>query len=495
MRKKKDRFVNPMHMTNALKEFGESLDKKSAFIFYGAMFLLALYLGIFFELKPVCIAVVIAVYVLCTPQLIYNQKKHAFEARRFQDVNAYMSQMAQTFTDTQDIISSLKRTSRSFSVGRMEETLREALSIIDNGTYDIRQSERDALSYIESRYDCEKIRNLHNFILSAEELGGECTTEFAILEKIRGAWKDAVTLYYRQLVNKRNFGLIIYGILLLLCIFMLNVLRDAEIDIIGMGIIQLANTAMISLFIVFFVTLDRKLNVSLLKDARVMSEEKAAKAFAYVNGFDSKKERHKNIVYAVSSVIAAVLIVIGNRTMISVAIASGIIFLGFNVHKITLILTIDELKSEVRKAFPMWLFDVMLLIQRESVEGAIEKSIDTAQPVLKNELQRICGILRAEPHNPDAYTSFFADYNNLDIEEAMRKLYALSIGNGGNGDVMSVIIESNLVILEQAEKERLHIKGSINISGMVPILIVGGGFLMYIVGMFIEVINGLSQMF
>lgn len=492
---KKSNYINPMHMTEALKEFGESLDKKSAFLFYGIMFLIALYLGVFFELKPVFLVIVIAVYILCTPQLIYNQKKHAYETRRFQDVNAYMSQMAQTFTDTQDVISSLERTSRSFSSGRMYETLKEAMEIINSGMSDVRKAERDALLHIEEKYDCEKVRNLHNFILSAEELGGECSTEFSILEKIRGAWKDAVVLYHHQIVNKRNLSIVVYGVLLLLCIFMLNVMRDADIDIIRSGFIQFVNAVLISLFIIFFVIMDKRLTTSLLKDAKYMTEEKAVKLFAYITSFDSKKERKKNIVYGIGSIVAAVILVAGKRNLISVAVAAGIIFIGFNVHKIKLMITVDELKGEVRKAFPMWLFDVMLLIQRESVEGAIEKSVETAPPVMKNELRRICALLRAEPHNPDAYTSFFADFNNLDIEEAMRKLYALSIGNGGNGDVMSVIIETNMVVLEQAEKERLNIKGSINISGMVPILIIAFGFLMYIVAMFVDVISELVLMF
>lgn len=494
-RKKRDFYLNPMHMTEALREFGEGVDKKSAFLFYGVMFFIALYLGIFFELKPGFMLIVVAVYILCTPQLIYNQKKHAFEMRRFQDVNAYMRQMAQTFVDTQDIVEALRRTSKSFSTGRMCETLHEAIRIIDEGMGDIKQAEAEALAYVEAKYDCEKLRNLHEFLRSAEEIGGECTTEFSILEKIRGAWKDAVVLYHRQMVNKRNFSIIVYGAFLLVCVFMLNVLRDADINIIDMILVQMVNVLMISLFIVFFVIMDKRLNVSLLRDAKVMSEEKSKKYFEYVSNFDSKKERHKNSIYAIFSIIAAVLIVVGKQTVISVAVAAGIVFVGCNVHKIVLLLAVEELKREIKKAFPMWLFDVMLLIQRESVEGAIEKSIMTAPPVMKGELKRICAILNSKPHDPDAYTSFFADFNMLDIEEAMRTLYALAIGNGGNGDVMSVIIESNMVVLGQAERERLNLKGSINISAMVPILIVGVGFLMYLVAMFVEVVNNLVQLF
>ena len=488
-------LINPMHMTEALKEFGESVDKKTTFLFYGVMFLIALYLSVFFELNPFFIVCVIAVYVLVTPQLIYNQKKHSYEIRRFHDINAYMSQMAQIFTDSQDVINSLKETSRSFTEGRMNDTLKHALDIIDKGKSDIRKAEREALTYIEERYNCEKVRNLHSFILSAEEIGGECSREFYILENIRGAWKEAVIQYHQQTLKKRNYAVTIYGVLLLLCIFMLNVMREEGIDVIENGFIQFVNAMLISIFLLFFTVLDKRLNESLLKDFQYMTEEKALRLFTYINNFNSSRERRKNIVYGIVSVVIAGTLFIYKKDMVALVVGAAVVFVGFNVHKILLIMRIRELKKELRRAFPMWLFDIMLLIQRESVEGAIEQSVDTAPPVIKNEVQRISNLLRHEPHNPDAYLSFFADFNNLDIEEAMRKLYALSIGTGGNGDVMGVIIKSNMTILEQAERERLQIKGEINISGMLPILVIGFGFIAYIAMMFVDVISNLLKMF
>lgn len=49
-KKKKDNkfFYNPMKVTEALKELGEEYDKKEAWLYYGAMLLLALLLGLFF---------------------------------------------------------------------------------------------------------------------------------------------------------------------------------------------------------------------------------------------------------------------------------------------------------------------------------------------------------------------------------------------------------------------------------------------------------------
>ena len=68
---------------------------------------------------------------------MFNQSKFAYETRRFNDVNSYMSQMAQSFIYTQDVIESLRETATCFSSGRMTETLNHAFLIIENGKSDI----------------------------------------------------------------------------------------------------------------------------------------------------------------------------------------------------------------------------------------------------------------------------------------------------------------------------------------------------------------------
>ena len=142
--------------------------------YYGAALLIALVLGFLFELNLVCLLLIVALYILCVPQILLNQEKFSYETRRFNEINSYMSQMAQSFIYTQNVIKSLEETASCFSTGPLHETLSEAFEILDEGKWDIRQAERDALSLIESRYNCEKLRSLHAFFLNAEELGGEC---------------------------------------------------------------------------------------------------------------------------------------------------------------------------------------------------------------------------------------------------------------------------------------------------------------------------------
>ena len=181
-KKKEQRMLTLLHTTEALETIGEKFDRKKAYLCYMLVLLVAVILGLLFEVHFIFLIVIGLVYVCCVPQLVYNHSKSTYETRRFHDINSYMSQMAQSFIYTQDVIASLKETATCFSRGLMTNTLGYAFEIIENGKMNIKQAEYDALTYIESSYSCEKLHNLHLFFISVQELGGECQKEFRILE-------------------------------------------------------------------------------------------------------------------------------------------------------------------------------------------------------------------------------------------------------------------------------------------------------------------------
>ena len=109
-------------------------------------------LGFLFELSPVLLCIVLLCYFLCIPQFGYNQRKFSYETQRLNDANLYMSQMSQSFIYTRDVIQSLKETERCFPNGRMRDTITHALQMMEDGKWDIKRAEREALDY----YDLNK---------------------------------------------------------------------------------------------------------------------------------------------------------------------------------------------------------------------------------------------------------------------------------------------------------------------------------------------------
>ena len=468
--------------------------KKEALLYYSGMLFVAVIFSLFFELHPIGMLVVAASYMLCVPRLMDNQKRFIYETARFNDVNSYMSQMAQSFIYTKDVIQSLGETADCFSSGRMHEVLKEALEIIDAGKWDIRKAEKDALSFIESNYDCEKLRNLHNFFLNVETIGGECQREFRILESMRTAWQSVVEGIRIKKLWDRNIGTLIYAFFLLICIIMLHIMRGSDLDIVNLMATQIIDMFLLIGFVLYFVFMDNRLAKSLLVNPQVMSEEKANSYFEYLENYDSKRERRKYMSLAVLSIVVAIFFIYIKPTWVVTALAICLVFLGCNVHLLVYISSIHMIRQEIAKAFPKWLFDVLLLLQRESVEGAIEKSMDTAPPVLKLELIRITERLIIRPHDPDAYMSFLKNFNNQGIAEIMHKLYSLAVGANRDSEVLDVVIEKNIKALEKSERDSLMFQDSIKSFTWIPFLCAGFGCMGYLVIAIVTSINGIIDL-
>lgn len=492
--KKEKLLITPLRATEALQAIGEEYDKKKALLYYSVLLLMALILGLLFELNPICLLVIAVVYMLCVPQLLFNQKKFAYETKRFNDVNSYMSQMAQSFIYTKDVILSMEETASCFSNGLMKDTLDYAFEIIEDGKWDIKQAEKDALSFIESRYDCEKLRNLHAFFINAEELGGECQKEFKILENMRTAWQGVVESIRVKKFWERNIGGVIYAFFLIICIIMLHIMRDSDLNIIGLLATQIIDTILLIGFIIYFLLMDNRLNKSILVNPTVMTEACANAYYDYLDNYNAKAERKKYVFFGILSVVASALLMISGLSWVKLAISICLIFAGFNVHTIIHINTVNMLKSEIAKAFPKWLFDIMLLLQRESVEAAFEKSIDTAPPVLKPELIRITDMLIIKPHDPDAYMSFLKNFGNQNINEIMHKLYSLAVGSNRDSEVLDVVMEKNIQSLEKAERDTMLFKDSMKSFTWIPFLCAGFGCMGYLIIAIVTSVDGIIQL-
>lgn len=493
-KKREKLLLTPLRATEALKIIGEDYDKKKATLYYGVVLVMAVVLGLLFELNLVFLIIVAVVYILCVPQLIYNQKKFAYETNRFNDINSYMSQMAQSFIYTGDVIKSLEETISCFTTGKMHSTLSTALEIIKDGKTDIKQAEKEALTYIESNYDCDKLRNLHAFFLNAEELGGECKKEFRILESMRTAWQGVVENIRLKNFWERNMNSLMYAFFLGVCVMMLHIMRNSNLDIVNLWPTQIIDLLLLIGFVLYFVFLDNRLNKSLLINPVVMSEEKANAYFEYLENYDSKIEQKKYMSFAVLAIVASVLLVYIHPSWLTVAFGICLIFVGFNVHTIIHMNAVRTVKSEIEKAFPRWLFDVMLLLQRESVEAAIEKSTETAPPILKRDIYRISHMLSVKAHDPDAYTSFLKEYNMQNINEIMHTLYSLAVGTNRDSEVLDVVIEKNIKNLERSERNGMLLRNNVKSFSWVPFLCVGFGCIGYLVIAIMTSINGIIQL-
>lgn len=463
-------------------------------MYYGVVLFVAILYSFLFELKPGFFLLVVVVYLLSVPQLIKNNKIYVCEVERFQDVNSYMSQMAQSFMYTKDVIKSLEETASCFTTGSMSDVLVHALWIVEEGKSDIKQAERDALSYLESHYGCERLKNLHEFFLDTEEIGGECTKEFRILESMRTTWQGVVESIHIKKFWEKNISAIIYLFFMGICVVMLNIMRGSELDIVSLLPTQLVDTFLLLGFIGFYLFMDKRLAQSLLVAPKEISEGKAEEYFHYLKSYNPRQEKGKYMIFSVLSLGISLLVLCIKPTWITLALCVCLVFAGFHVHVIVHLNTRQIVLNEIKKAFPKWLFNVMLLLQRESVEGAIEKSYDTAPPILKPELYRINVMLMEKPHDPEAYMSFLSDFRMQSVKEIMHKLYSLAVGVNRDKEVLDVVMEKNIRSLEKAERDRLMFKDAVKSFAWVPFLCAGIGCMGYLVIAIMTSVSGIIDL-
>lgn len=440
-----------------LIEQGENFSKKEILFCYGLVMLSNILLGLGMQLQWQYVLVGTIVCFFQVPGLYFHYKKSAYERKRFDEVNAYLSHMAQAFVGNGKILQALKETRKVFPGGNMYKLILQASNYIE-AAYDVELAEQEALAMIAEEYECERVHTLHDFLLKAESRGGSCEAEFKLLESIRQLWEKNTLKYRNTLSMARNLVVFEYLLLVLVCIFMLYQFPE-ELSIIHLPLIQGLNTFLIAGFFFVFCRMDKKLGISLLKDRKRMNQRQAEKRLNYVENFYGKSALLRQLPFALAELVF-VLILYGwgrNKLWLIFGLLVFLVILVWKYGKY--FLTVYSIKAEVKAVFPEWLFDVLLLMQSENVTVALFKSIERAPEILKRDLKEMKAELEEQPLSSDAFLSFLAEFQIPEVENTMRKLYALNLGKGAKAEVMNLIIDNNLTMLAEADTQRLRLKG------------------------------------
>ncbi len=122
-------------------------------------------------------------------------------------------------------------------------------------------------------------------------------------------------------------------------------------------------------------------------------------------------------------------------------------------HTIGQNLARKSVARELNKQFPSWLMNIALLLQTDNVQVAIRKSLEDAPDVLQHPLGELVEELEQTPDSIAPYHKFLKEYRNPDIQSAMKILYSLSSGFGGDtNQQISELIDRNNTMLDNAEK-------------------------------------------
>ena len=349
-----------------------------------------------------------------------------YNERRFSDVTMYMQQLMDSFKNFKKVSKALEDTASIFPDGPMANTIQRAKEVLLSDVSG--NPERVAFAVIENEYPCEKLSLMHNFLIRAENIGGDFSDGIDILQRDRSHWVEHIkTQQSLRKSTKRN--VVISMIMCAAVIVMAERYVDRIFPVTENLISQITTVILIFCDLFLYSRADKKLTVEWIK-GEYKNDEQTQKDYDYVVNFNPKKY--------IKPILLEMLIPIGLVTLAVVFHFSyfliGLLlvpyyialpFWNYNSKK-------RALKREIDVQFSSWLMQIGLELQTKPVQPSIQSSLEYAPVVLKPEIELLLKRLNENPTASQPYIDFMKDFYSPDISQSMRSLYSISAGAGGN---------------------------------------------------------------
>lgn len=450
--KEKFEMFHPGNLQKKIDSYGYSfsMGKYSVYLFLAVSG--AIGCGMLFCLRWYLIFLVACACVMALPFLILDGYRQMYEHKQFLDVSDYMEQILYSFRLNQKILLSLKDTRTLFAEGRMHEVIGEAIHYIECGSYQYELYE-EALGIIEQAYPAKRLRAVHEYLRTVEGNGGACGEGIDLLLQDKAVWADNVMLLQedRKAARMRTVFSLVVTMLLAVVFHMVYKSMPEQYTIVYHPITQAVTTCYLILNIGIFRKVNKQIATSWIRPEDE-GEEKMSKYFGMVNRYDQKKEAKKSLFLAVPAFGGSgVLFILGSHVGAAVLGIIGIFLL--NQHRIGYRIAYDKVVQEINRVFPAWLMEMALLLQGNNVQVSIEKTIDHAPAVLKNDLQKLSDSLKRTPDAIEPYLEFLGMFELSAVLSSMKMLYAISESGTGNAQSqVRILVQRNSKMMDKAEK-------------------------------------------
>ncbi len=400
--------MKPKLLWDEMRKYGYVFSPQKSLITYALVVIGAIGLGMMFGLSGMCIVILCLWVGLLFPFFLRNLYKNRFMQQQFVEANTYIEQFLYSFQKTGKVLSTLLDVQKLFHDDEMSKRLSLAIEYI-NHTYGKSDVEERALSMIAEAYPTNQIRTMHRFALQVEQNGGEYRSAIILMLDARRLWADRVYELLKEKARRRVQIFVSIAASLGLCTMLLVVAGNMNVDITSFAITRWTTLLVICADFFIFYKGDSKLSAGYLEQE--LDQEN------YLRQFEKVRR----------------------------CVRTGKKEMGFSIAK-------RSVTRGLQMVFPQWLMNVSLLLQSENVQVAIQKSIEDAPPLLKPELDELQAALLLHPTEIEPYLSFLQDYSLPEVQSAMKMLYSISEGTGGNASSqIGDIIRRNQVLLDKAE--------------------------------------------
>jgi len=374
--------------------------------------------------------------------------------KRFFEVSLYLDTLLYAFVKEEKVDIAVKDVSLTLPDGMLKELTKKAYEHI-RMTFDETDVLEDALKIIEQEYPCERLKTVHQFVTHVEYYGGEIANPVHLLLADKGRWERRIKTEIVQR-NKQLVDIILSVVVsLFVCGAILN-LPINDMDVSNELWVQICSCLVIIFDDFVIYRAQRYLDVDWIGIQLTEEEEFFARKIEDYQNYDEKKEGKKSIILGIIGGMFLVMAVLkGNEWLIFFMMVLTLFL--FRQHKVGRYLEKKNLIKEIKYAFPNWLLDLVLLLQSENVQVALQKSEEHVPGVLRKELYILNERLEMEPEAANPYHQFLEGFDIPEVHAAMGILYSLSIGNSDNADKqIGELIERNLTLLDTTETELLR---------------------------------------
>lgn len=378
--------------------------------------------------------------------------------RRFFEVSSYLDTLLYSFVKEEKVVLAIADVSQTLPKGEMKKLVEKALDYMQL-TFDEIAVLQEGLRLIEKKYPCQRLRDVHKFMIHVEHYGGEIERPVNLLLADKARWERRIQEAIAQR-NKQFIDVVLSVAAALLICGAIVYLPVMDMDISQVWIVQGMTTFVVIINDLIVYKAQKFLMVDWIKLQLTEDEGYYVKKMQEFHNFDEKKEkRHSLLLGGIGIVITFVCFLYKNEWMVVGGLLLTLLFL--NQHRVGKNLMRKNLIKEVKYAFPNWLLDIVLLLQSENVQVALQKSKEHVPGVLREELHQLLERLARQPESSEPYHLFLKDFAIPEVHSAMGILYSLSIGNSGNADKqISELVEKNLALLDDTERELLKSSSS-----------------------------------
>lgn len=436
------------YMKSRIEGYGFSYSFKDFFkvtaIFLAIMFLV----GYFLKLQPLYLAIFLAIVLAQLPFMIISQFKYIYEQNRFNEVTSYMQQMAYSFKKNAKILLALKDTEEVCN-GKMKQLVAQAIDIIENSSsVDVYH---DAFAPIEEAYGCSRLQQLHKFLITVEEKGGEYQNAIDILIDDISNWEQRTFIYQKERSDIKTKIMISLCLSLGICSTTLFML-PANMDITSNMFYQIESTVCLAIFVLIYTLTQTKLNGSWLVNDAIKDETQIRRDYDIVHNSitaEQLKKSRKKVILLIPLIAAGAII----KNVPVMVLSAILMFLVYRMPTQKIKLATKRMLREIEKEFPGWCREVALNLQTENVFRAIELTQEDAPFVLQEPLRIMIEEINENPRSVTPYNNFLAEYNIPEVNRMMKTLYSLSEFGVQNAEeqINKIIIQNNAMV-DKAER-------------------------------------------